>query len=90
MSDQSMTLNDQAAVFAIATMDTKAEELDWVAACLRKANVTVITVDVSTSHISKFAADVTAAVVGCGSLAGSRNCCQSDVRGVSSLADAAI
>ena len=63
MSDQSMTLNDQAAVFAIATMDTKAEELDWVAACLRTANVTVITVDVSTSHISKFAADVTAAEV---------------------------
>lgn len=59
MTDQSIKLNNQAAVFAVATMDTKAEELSWVAACLRKANVPVITVDVSTSNISKLAVDVT-------------------------------
>lgn len=63
MSDESMPSNNQAAVFAVATMDTKAEELSWVAACLRTANVPVFTVDVSTSNISKLAADVTAAEV---------------------------
>jgi uncharacterized protein (UPF0261 family) len=63
MSDQSITLNNQAAVFAVATMDTKAEELDWVAACLRKANVTVITVDVSTAKVTEAAADVAATEV---------------------------
>ena len=63
MSDQSMTLNNQSAVFAVATMDTKAEELTWVAECLRKANVPVITVDVSTAKVTVAAANVTAADV---------------------------
>ena len=44
-------------------MDTKAEELGWVAECLRKANVPVITVDVSTAKVTEAAADVTATEV---------------------------
>lgn len=61
--DQSGLSHSQPAVFAVATMDTKAEELAWVAACLRKANVPVITVDVSTAKVTVLAADVTAADV---------------------------
>ena len=63
MRDQTLTTIQPPAVFAIATMDTKADELGWVAGCLRKENVPVITVDVSTSNVSKFVADVTAAEV---------------------------
>ena len=36
------------AVYAIATMDTKGEEIEFVATCLRSAGVTVRTVDVGT------------------------------------------
>ncbi|MDA1231869.1 MAG: Tm-1-like ATP-binding domain-containing protein, partial [Planctomycetota bacterium] len=43
-------------------MDTKADELAWVAACLRSANVDVITVDVSTAKVAD-AADVSPAMV---------------------------
>jgi uncharacterized protein (UPF0261 family) len=50
----------RAVVFAVATFDTKAEELAWVAACLRKAMVEVITVDVSTAREADVPADVTA------------------------------
>lgn len=63
MLDQPLTLNQQPVVFAVATMDTKAEELAWVAGCLQKANVPVITVDVSTAKVTEFAVDVTAAQV---------------------------
>ncbi|WP_235908973.1 Tm-1-like ATP-binding domain-containing protein [Roseiconus nitratireducens] len=38
----------QGRVYAIATMDTKGEEIDFVADCLRSAGVDVVTVDVGT------------------------------------------
>ena len=63
MLDQPSNFNQQPVVFAVATMDTKAEELAWVAGCLQKANVPVITVDISTAKVTEFAADVTAAQV---------------------------
>ena len=37
-----------AAVYAVATMDTKGEEISWVAQCLKSAGVAVHTVDVGT------------------------------------------
>lgn len=37
-------------VYAIATMDTKGEEIEFVATCLRSAGVIVRTVDVGTQH----------------------------------------
>ncbi len=61
--DQTSTLIQQPVVFAVATMDTKAEELAWVAACLRQANVPVITVDVSTAKVTELPSEVTAAQV---------------------------
>ena len=50
-------------VFAIATMDTKGDELKWVADCLRRADVDVITVDVSTAQAASVPADVSAAEI---------------------------
>jgi len=61
--NQSALSHSQPVVFAVATMDTKAEELAWVAGCLRKANVPVITVDVSTAKVTGLAADVTSGEV---------------------------
>jgi len=46
-------------VYAIATMDTKGDELAFVANCLRVVGVQVLTVDVSTSGQGSAAADVT-------------------------------
>jgi uncharacterized protein (UPF0261 family) len=58
--DRPTTFNQQPVVFAVATLNTKADELAWVAECLRKSNITVITVDVSTAKATGLAADVTA------------------------------
>lgn len=46
-------------VYAIATMDTKGSELDYVADCLRAAGVQVKTVDVGTEGLPKGVPDVT-------------------------------
>lgn len=46
-------------VYAIATMDTKGEELQWVLDCLRAAGVSVRSVDVSTQHTSTITPDIT-------------------------------
>ena len=54
---------DQPVVFAVSTMDTKAEELAWVAKCMRQTGLNVVMVDVSTSKATDVAADVTAAEV---------------------------
>ena len=35
-------------IYAIATMDTKGEEIGYVAACIREAGATVTVVDVGT------------------------------------------
>lgn len=45
-------------VLAIATMDTKGEEIAWVAKCLRSVGVVVHTVDVGTLHDPTVAADI--------------------------------
>lgn len=45
-------------VYAIATMDTKGEELAYVAACLRTAGVDVKTIDVGTLNEPLVAADI--------------------------------
>lgn len=50
MAERSPNPPQRAVVFAVATFDTKAEELAWVASCLRNAMVEVITVDVSTAR----------------------------------------
>ncbi|GAB5442888.1 MAG: Tm-1-like ATP-binding domain-containing protein [Fuerstiella sp.] len=47
-----------AAVLAVATMDTKAEEIAFVASCLRAAGVEVRTVDVGTKASPTIPADV--------------------------------
>lgn len=62
MPERQTTSHPLPVVLAVATMDTKADELAWVAACLRGANVEVITVDVSTANESD-AADVSPAKV---------------------------
>lgn len=46
-------------VYAVATMDTKGEELAYVAACLRKAGARVKTIDVGTRHAPTVTPDVT-------------------------------
>ncbi len=46
------------AVFAIATMDTKADEILWVASCLRSVGISVCVVDVSTQNMTSGQADV--------------------------------
>ena len=46
-------------VYAIATMDTKAVELKYVADCLRGAGVQVRMVDVGASEQKRFSPDVT-------------------------------
>ncbi|MEO1995125.1 MAG: Tm-1-like ATP-binding domain-containing protein, partial [Planctomycetaceae bacterium] len=51
------------AVYAVATMDTKDEELCFVAQCLRDAGVDVRTVDVGTTPGASIAADVSRDVV---------------------------
>lgn len=48
----------KSAVYAVATMDTKRDELLFVAHCLRNAGVEVKTVDVSTRDDATVAADV--------------------------------
>ncbi len=58
---------DSAAVYAIATMDTKAAELQFVANSLRETGVVVRTVDVSTGSDPKESPDVTRAEVLSGS-----------------------
>ena len=63
MSERSQYPPQRAVVFAVATFDTKAEELAWVALCLRNAQVEVVTVDISTAREVDVAADVTAAQV---------------------------
>lgn len=58
-----------ASVYAVATMDTKAEEIAYVAGCLRNAGVAVKTVDVGTQASPAIAPDVSrAAVLGDASL----------------------
>lgn len=47
-----------AAVYAVATMDTKGEELAFAATCLRDAGVEVRTVDVGTQRPPTVAADI--------------------------------
>ncbi len=63
MPERSPNTLQRAVVFAVATFDTKAEELAWVAICLRNAQVEVVTVDVSTAREADVAADVTASQV---------------------------
>ena len=46
-------------VYAVATMDTKGEELAFVVDCLRKAGISTKTVDVSTGGIAVVQPDVT-------------------------------
>ncbi|MEJ7590499.1 MAG: Tm-1-like ATP-binding domain-containing protein [Planctomycetaceae bacterium] len=58
MPEQSPNTSQRAVVFAVATFDTKAEELAWVAACLWQATVDVVTIDVSTAREADIAADV--------------------------------
>ena len=48
-----------ASVFAVATMDTKAEEIAYVAQCLKDAGVAVKTVDVGTKDAAGVQPDVT-------------------------------
>lgn len=55
------------AVYAIATMDTKAEEIAFVADCLRDAGLSVKTVDVGTGPPPTIAPDVAREVVLAGS-----------------------
>ena len=62
MPEQSLNPHQRAVVFAVATFDTKAEELEWVAACLRQAMVDVVTVDVSAARETD-AADVSVSEV---------------------------
>ena len=50
MPPQSLDPPQRFVVFAVATFDTKAEELAWVATCLRQAKVDVVTVDVSAAR----------------------------------------
>ncbi|MCA9136224.1 MAG: Tm-1-like ATP-binding domain-containing protein [Planctomycetales bacterium] len=54
-----MTDNTQRSVYAIATMDTKGDELNFVAKCLRDAGVATKTVDVSTAGEAIGTPDVT-------------------------------
>lgn len=63
MPERSPNLPRRAVVFAVATFDTKSEELAWVASCLRNAKTEVVTVDVSTAREADVGADVTAARV---------------------------
>jgi len=63
MRARSMLQTSRSVVFAVATMDTKGEELKWIADCLRRANVDVVTVDVSTAHEAFVPADVSSAEV---------------------------
>lgn len=58
MPPQSLDPPQRFVVFAVATFDTKAEELAWVATCLRQAKVDVVTVDVSAAREADVAADV--------------------------------
>ena len=62
MPPQSLEPPQRCVVFAVATFDTKAEELTWVATCLRQALVDVVTVDVSASQATD-AADINVAEV---------------------------
>ena len=62
MPPQSLEPPQRCVVFAVATFDTKAEELTWVATCLRQALVDVVTVDVSASQAAD-AADINVAEV---------------------------
>ncbi len=50
-------------VYAVATMDTKAEEIAYVARCLRDAGVSVKTVDVGTHDAPTIAPDVSRELV---------------------------
>jgi uncharacterized protein (UPF0261 family) len=50
-------------VYAVATMDTKGEELAYVAQCVRAAGAPVVTVDVGTKGPSAVAADTDRATV---------------------------
>lgn len=63
MSANSVMPSSGSVVFAVATMDTKGDELTWVAECLRRAGVKVVTVDVSTAHDAKVPGDVSVAEV---------------------------
>lgn len=45
-------------IYAVATMDTKGEELAFVASCLRNVGLHVLTVDVSTRQVAKATPDV--------------------------------
>ena len=63
MPEQSLDSHQRAVVFAVATFDTKAEELAWVAACLLQAKVDVVTVDVSAARETDAAADVSVSEV---------------------------
>ena len=63
MPPQSLDPPQRFVVFAVATFDTKAEELAWVATCLRQAKVDVVTVDVSAAREADAAADVSVSEV---------------------------
>ena len=66
-------------VYAIATMDTKGEELQFVADCLRKAGIDVRTVDVGTGSEPTVEADVSRrAVIGSSPLTDATDLAQLD------------
>ena len=76
-----MALANSQSVYAVATMDTKGHELAYVAECLRKAGVSIVTVDVGTLEPPAVAADIDrATVAGCHPKAEGRTAalCKSD------------